>query len=299
MKSQFFNPMKMKSLKPKKKKDFRYWQSNLKPLGDWDKDNKINVLDCYPYDKNRQGLTEIKEKFKDFSEKRKEKKIEKATKQLAPSFYYLIVKITGDKWYNWGAFTSDNVSKVVNQAKKRPDVEQVIVSTNKNEASRRNRKEITKGIARTATHMKEGGEAYLRGYEKRQQFKENMKEGIKIRKEGAQQLQRGAVAPAGKPPSPPGWWRKAPPKQQVVVQQIPVQEEPIQISDEYSVEQRRLPPGVQQYAPISKEESYLPKRPFVAREYSLGGGERPMGMMPIIDFKPVRMPHLRFGRRIR
>jgi len=317
--------MKIKSLKPKKKKDFRYWQTDLKPLGDFDRDKKINLLDCYPYDPSRQGLTEIKdtiktklhgvgERIQDYGEKREQKKIEKGQELLEgvqhrekmPKHVYLIVKIRDDKWYNWGAFTTDQIRSVMEETKQRPDVEMVITSTNKNEASVRNRKIMTGkvvsvgvGVAKTAQHFKEGGEAYLKGYEKRQQMKENVERGLKIRKQGVQDLRTALAGPSGKPPSPPGWWRKAPQQQVVVQQQMPMEQQQAVEYPSGFVEERKLPPGVQRYDPVSKDQSYVPKRQFVGRQFSLGQSERSSSVTPMIEFKTVRMPNIRFGRRTR
>lgn len=124
---------------------------------DTDWDGVPNNKDCNPWNPYIQG------RFHDIIERQKIKKRRKeriATKyerqemkrklehirQQKPkrksvSYKYVIAKIR-NKWYNLGAFTEEGIDKVIEEAKRMQGAIQVITSTNKNEADKRNRERM-------------------------------------------------------------------------------------------------------------------------------------------------------------
>lgn len=124
---------------------------------DTDRDGVPNNRDCDPWNPYIQG------RFHDIIEQQKIKKRRKeriATKyerhemnrklehiqQQKPKrkpvpYKYVIAKI-GNKWHNLGAFTVEGIDRVIEEAKQMQGATQVITSTNKNEADRRNRERM-------------------------------------------------------------------------------------------------------------------------------------------------------------
>ena len=324
-----YDSTKIKSLKPKDKKKLRYWQTNLKPLGDWDKDGKLNVVDCFPYDPNQQGLTEIKEGIVSLGKKARKKllpteeeKMELAEEELKQTIkteqktphVYLIVKMKDDKWYNWGAFTTENIKKVVEEASVEPDVEQVFVSRNPKEADIRNRelmleKPIQK-LKEFKTELTEGEVAKgIKKYaeKKEKEFSRNVERGLRLKRPRRSPVMRTSmpkVRSSGIPPHPSGWWRPGDTRYK------DIEYEDLEVTDlypeetEYYQRKRRLPRRVQQYTPVTNEQVMFRTRgPGTPRQplYSPPRRRttRPPGLVPIATINFVKPPMLYFGRRVK
>jgi len=158
-----------KVLVPKHKKDRMYWQTNLKPLGDYDRDGKINIMDCRPYDPNRQDLAGIKEGLKEglsdtkerikkrFSkEAREERKLEKVQEELEQSakaemYRYIVVKYIDGNWVNLGAFSTDRLDEELYQIQQNPDIETVQITQDENLATKLNRQMMLEGAKEKVT----------------------------------------------------------------------------------------------------------------------------------------------------
>jgi len=186
----------VKPLKPHQKKDRRYWQTDLMPLGDADKDNKINLLDCYPYDPSRQGIADIKEKFSEVGgklkeklgiteeerqlklmdkeiknlqkeKKQKDKKAEREKEileradQIENSKYILVKYFDNPYWINVGAFSVENIDEELYQIEQNPDVESVITTNDYDLLKRLNRKAMLEPIKETA---KEAGKYAIKKF---------------------------------------------------------------------------------------------------------------------------------------
>lgn len=327
-----YNPTKIKPLKSKNKKNQRYWQTNLKPLGDADKDGKVNVMDCYPYNANRQGLAEVKEGIVSVGKKARKKimpteeeQIEKVEKELkvkaeTPSYAFLIIK-AGGKWFNQGAFTTDNIETVLRQIKTQPGVEDAFISTNPKEADALNRQLMVQKPIQRIKEMKgeltegETAQALKRyGARKKVEFAKHAKEGLKFKQ--GQPEARIVRRSSGRPPPSTGWWgspayerqripRPSGPRMSIQ-QPVEEKEQNFEMEDmdtfpsQFQEPPRKLPPNVQRYAPVSKQEAFLSYRPVgrqARREETRTS--RPGGLIPIVTFKPVKFKPLYFGRRLR
>jgi len=207
---------------PHLKKDRQYWQTNLKPLGDFDRDGKSNVIDCYPYDPSRQGIAEIKEKVSEVGGKlkqkfdeRKEKKEEKIMGELEQSereesFRYILVKYFDGNWVNLGAFTVENLDEEMYQIQQNPDIEAVQVTKDQNLATKLNRQmmmsEAKEKVVHTAKEagkyaLKVGAEAAERATRAQDiapRAAQNIRSGTQIK--SSADMQQFASGPSGRPP---------------------------------------------------------------------------------------------------
>lgn len=195
-----YDPTKIKKLRASKKKDLRYWQTNLKPLGDIDKDQKLNVVDCFPYDPNRQGIGDVVkkgvQKIKDFKEEHKKQKEEE--KKKAETYLYLIVQAQDGKWYNLGAYSVDVIEQLIKKAEKQ--YKKVLVSEDKKKADKLNRVQMYEKF--------EGGveKALTKGVEGVKQLKEEITK-LPQREDGIGRMVRDiGRGPSGMPPRSKGWW---------------------------------------------------------------------------------------------
>ena len=258
----------------------RYWQSDLKPLGDFDKDGKSNVIDCFPFDPNRQGLTEIvkgvktgvgkaKQKVTGFMEDRQAQKFEQDMKKTM--YTYILVKYFDGPWQNVGAFTKDRIGNELKKYKGHPSIQYVTTSTDPNEADKLNRKmmidkakkqvkeksqQFGKGVATVAHGLDEATQDA--GF---RQTRQNIARGFAEPQRTASTVINvgGATKSAVRSTTPPksaGWWRNT---QERVVDRSDYQggqpfethyttEEPemVRQQQEFEVEQRqqlqRMPP---------------------------------------------------------
>jgi len=128
---------------------------------DTDWDGVPNNRDCNPWNPYVQGRfhdiveqQKIKKRQKQreksiYEQKRMKKNLERIQQQKpkrkSVPYKYVIVRI-GNKWYNLGAFTVEGIEKAIEEAKQMKDVIQVIASTNKNEADRRNREKMVRQL---------------------------------------------------------------------------------------------------------------------------------------------------------
>jgi len=124
---------------------------------DTDWDGVPNNRDCNPWNPYVQGRfhdiveqQKIKKRQKQrekitYERKRMKKNLERIQQQRPKrkkvSYKYVIVR-TGNKWHNLGAFTVEGIEKAIEEAKQMKGVIQVITSTNKNEADKRNRERM-------------------------------------------------------------------------------------------------------------------------------------------------------------
>jgi len=195
-----YNPTKIKKLTPSKKKDLRYWQTNLKPLGDFDKDQKVNVIDCFPYDPNRQGITDVVkkgvQKVKDFKEERQKAKEEE--KKKAEDYLYLIVQTDDEKWHNLGAYTVDNMEDLIKEAQKQ--YKKVLVSEDSKKADKLNRVRMYEKF--------EGGveKALTKGVEEIKHLKEEFTRVPQRQDRVGRMVRDIGRGPSGMPPMSKGWW---------------------------------------------------------------------------------------------
>jgi hypothetical protein len=223
-----FEMYNLKPLRPKKKKDLRYWQTNLKPLGDWDKDGKINLLDCRPFDYNRQGIAEIKEKvvetagklkekIGELKEEKQKKKEEKVMEELeeaekAEKFRFIVVKYFDDNWVNLGAFTTDRLDEELYQIQQNPDIEEIQITKDSDLATKLNRQMILQGakekVVKTAKEagkyalkvVAKAAERATRDQDISPQAVANVKAGMQVRPQSYADMQRMAQGPSGRPP---------------------------------------------------------------------------------------------------
>ena len=124
---------------------------------DTDWDGVPNNRDCDPWNPYVQGRfhdiveqQKIKKRRKQREKAKYERqemkhKLENIRKQKPKRkkvpYKYVIVRI-GNKWHNLGAFTVEGIEKEIEEAKQIKGVVQVITSTNKNEADKRNREKM-------------------------------------------------------------------------------------------------------------------------------------------------------------
>jgi len=208
----------------KPKKDRKYWETNLIPLGDYDRDGKINSMDCFPYDPSRQGIAEIKdkvvetvgkvkEKIDTMKEEKQEKKEEKIMADLAQSdkeesFRYIVIKYYDGNWVNLGAYTTDRLDEELYQIQQNPDIEAVQVTKDENMATKLNRQLMFEGVKDTAKEagkyaikkFSEAAERASRDQDIASQSYENAKAGLRVNPNAQADMQRMAQGPTGKPP---------------------------------------------------------------------------------------------------
>jgi len=291
-------PNMKKPMKPKNNKDRRYWQTNLVPLGDADKDGKLNIVDCYPFDPSRQGIAEIKEKVSEVGGKIKKKVIptqeereEKAMKEIEEaeareSFRYILVKYHDNGWVSLGAFTKENIEEELEQIGQNPDIEEIQVTKDSNLVNKLNRKLMLEPIKETAKEAgkyaikvaTEAGERATRNVDIAPKAYKNVKEGLKIKSSAQPDIARFASGPSGKiqrtrirPPSSVnesssiGEIRRMPPTDvSIAVEDRPfVDEKPYgysQRSKNYQ-EVSAFGPSVVPYRPIARRQVTVPNRP--------------------------------------
>jgi len=163
-----YDPRKDKHLKPRKKINQRYWQTDLKPLGDFDRDNKINLLDCYPYDPNRQGITDVIkkpiQKVKEFKDKYQKQKQEYEEK--AKDYLYVIAKQKDGKWLNLGAVDTISITQAIQQVESNPNFTEVMTSEDPKKAEKLNRVEMYESFEEgTEKVLTKGVEGLKKSYE--------------------------------------------------------------------------------------------------------------------------------------
>ena len=305
-KPKLYNPNLNKPLKPRKKKDLRYWQTDLSPLGDYDKDGKINLLDCYPYDKNRQGFWhDIKQKVKgeEISDIQQLQKDIENFKYDEESGKYVLPKKKkkkGEKGY-----IKEGAEEVLQDIKHLGS-------------------QIGTGIKEKATGIYESIEPVKEPFKDAgiHKAREHIKEGLEIKP----QPQTRVRADSGRPPPSTGWWgspsydRPRIPKPNVpqpqtlqqqaikipetvedyaelekIIQQQTYQQPEPRFDEKRSIryqEQSPFGPGVVPYRPVSTGQVTLSARkPVGSHTVS------PVVHMPIMTFPIVRFKRVSFGRR--
>ena len=170
---------------------------------DSDRDGVPNWRDCNPWNPNEQG------KIHDYLQAKKMEKAEKILKKVDEKeamtpHVYLIVKIKNGKWENWGAYTRDKIKRVIYDAKRMPNVEQVSVSNNPKLADQLNRQIMIKQVKKVAKKIGKGTKTVgkgviggtlgaikevsksdskgVKGYVKDREFAENLRTGLTQRR---------------------------------------------------------------------------------------------------------------------
>ena len=280
-----FKPLQVKPLytidTPRAKKNLRYWQTNLKPLGDVDHDKKINLLDCYPYDPNRQGLTDFVGKIK-----------KKVKKEEPKKDYIYVIALVGNRWHAMGPYTKENIQAIQEELRGLRNVRDYDFVSNPKEADRRNRRIMMKEAKDVAVSTaKTMGSATKKSYEAYDKLTpergiksagRNVREGLRpnddisidddesiggratVGRMRRRPSRRPSSVPSGaKPPYPEGWamgWKEEEPQPQ---EYEGYEESP----EEYPAQEprRKLPPRTQPYSPITVEQSFLPNKGYVGR----------------------------------
>ena len=297
--------------------------TDLKPFGDIDKDGKSNMMDCYPYDPNRQGITELvksaKGKIKGFKEERDQAFLEQSAKR--ETYTYIIIKYINDGWQNVGAFTLDNIDAEVNKYRNATNVEQVVTSKDPNAADKLNRelilqqlKEGAQNVGRAAKNVGKGVAVATEGAGIRQ-VRENVGKAFETTDRSKEDMKRFAAGPTGRPPASKGWWGSI---QERVVDRsdykgghpfksdkehlkIP-KEDTFEFEPEPEPEQQRMLPrrsrnyqeqsrfgrGVVPYRPVSYEEATL-RNPIKKYHYPPAPIYRPQGQMSFGNARPKGM----------
>jgi len=275
-----YDPRKFKSLRPSRKKDLRYWQTDLKPLGDFDKDNKVNIIDCFPYDPDRQGISDIikkpvekvKEKIKEIKEYKEERK------EFLKTHKYVIAQQEDGKWVNLGAvkIQSDIQAKeIIKKAQSYPNIKKAILSEDPKKAEKLNRIDMYESI--------EGGveKVLTKGYEGAKKVKEELTRIPKTEKMSA--FAQGPSTPT--PPPTRGWygsWGGAKPEKisvprptryPVNIKTQDLEEQGIESSEDF------------EGRPREEKFSYLNKSPFYQRRSSFYNYDS--DMETCVPYRPV------------
>jgi len=314
-----YNPTIIKPLRPRKKKDLRYWQTNLKPLGDVDKDKKVNVLDCYPYDKNRQGFWhDIKKKVVGGPSEVQQ------TQQDIEDFKY--DEETGEyelrpkkKKYGEKGYIKEGAQELGQDIKKYAGKAGTYIAEKGAQKVETARK--------TGKKMQEIGEVLTEEAGIRQASK-NIKEGLKLKRPRSVQPRRQPrqtiKSYSSRPPPSRGWWG-SPSYEKPKLDRMPSQGQQTQMSEYEEIpeelmelleekpvlryddkrspryqEQSPLGPGVVPYRPVSTQQATLKVKP-VGKQFGFKGtmGSRPHGLMPMAQFPRVTFRPMYFGRRVR
>jgi len=296
-KPKMYDPRKFKRLRPSKKKDLRYWQTNLKPLGDFDRDKKINVLDCYPYDPNRQGITDVfkkgVQKVKEFKEEHQKQEAEYQEK--AEDYSYLIVQGKDDKWFNLGAYTDEDLEQLILEAKNQ--YKKVLVSKDPKKADKLNRvqmyeqfeggveKTITKGVEEVK-HLKE---QFLRTPKTKQSKEREIDKFIHDSRSSMIKRHR-----SGMPPASRGWWGSSAYRGQEKIPS-PQKVQTVPIGTEEPMEEMEIEKPVYQ-----DKYGYSRKSPFYQERSSFFNYSK--GVETCVPYRPVSkyqvfVPYKPVGRR--
>jgi len=282
--------------KPNQRKDTKY----LNPFGDIDLDGVPNWKDCSPFDPTKQDLvgdikkagstvkkagTTLKKKVSDFLEEREEQKEEYEKK--VETYSYIIALTKEGKWINVGAYSKDKIYETLLTIKNDPTILDAVISDDPKEADKRNRAqaiEYTKeGIGKAGAVLDRFGQASKKFAEDQMLIaKENY-----AKQPRTPIVERIKQGPSGVPPASKGWWGNMAEKQQIPMDDMNYYQDP----DLMLSKQRKLPPKVKRYTPVSKQQSFVMYKP-VGQQ--MRRPSRPRGMMPI-----ARIQFMKFGRRVR
>jgi len=242
-----------------KKLDKKYWMTNLKPFGDADNDGKSNMMDCYPLDPNRQGISEIvksaKTKIGAFKEERKQQQFEQAVKR--ETYTYIIIKYIDGPWQSVGAFTVDDIGFEVNKYRTASNVEQVITSKDPKKADQLNRKLMVQHAKEKGAEFKKGVATVARGLDEQTQeagfrkASQNIKQATAVAPAGKAAMSTFATGPSGanvKPPASEGWWGS--------MQKRVTDRSDYQGGHPFKSEERRLPVREERRPPERREQSF-------------------------------------------
>ena len=296
-----YDPRKDKRLKPRKKINQRYWQTDLKPLGDFDRDNKINVLDCYPYDPSRQGVADVikkagakvKEKVEDIKEAHQEAKEEK--EKFQEKYSYVVVLGEDGKWYNLGSFTNSQIKLQYHELM--DTYQNVIITDDPKKADKLN-------AVQTYERFEEGTEKVMtKGLEGAKKVYKGFTEVSKS--ERAQEIARGpssmpiARGRGIKPPMSKGWYGS--PAQEQAKMSIPNRKSfPVGIKTQelepQDIEMQEQPQRQDMFGYSKKSPFYQERSSFYnyGREMETCVPYRPIGFYQVFaPYKPVGLKRRR------
>ena len=303
-----YDPRKDKRLKPRKRINQRYWQTDLKPLGDFDRDNKINLLDCYPYDPNRQGVADVikkagtkakevggslKQKIENIKEAHEEAKEEK--QKFQEKYSYVVVLDEDGKWYNLGSFTNSQIKLQYHEIM--DAYQNVIITDDPKKADKLN-------AVQTYERFEEGTEkALTAGVEGARRVYKGLTEGLS-KSEKVKEIGEGPSLPTArgrgiKPPMSKGWYGS--PAQAQAKMSIPNRKSyPVAVKTQelepQDIEMQEQPQRQDMFGYSKKSPFYQDKSSFYnyGREMETCVPYRPVGFYQVFaPYKPVGLKRRR------
>lgn len=268
-----------------------------------------------PYVEKAEGMEDVlKEKLKGAKEKVKEKykgttfaksrEYKKAMEQGEEQFKslptYLLVKIKGDKWYNWGEIPTESITLAqmkLKEIERHPNIEHAKLSKDPAEVNKLNRGITKRKVSQVGAKAKD--------YLEKRGFGENIKSGMEISPQGRASMSSYAQGPGARPPRTP-WQPNLPSQQRMGYPEEEGYQRPreqygySQRSPHYQ-EQSAFGPSVVPYRPIGRLQVTAPNNPV---SFPMTRPTRPPGMLVGVpprsfSFKPVTFNFYKIGYRRR
>jgi len=267
-----------------------------------------------PYVEEAEGLEDtLKEKLKGtketigekyqetkFAKKRKYKKALESEEEFKSLPTYLLVKIKGDKWYNWGEVPAESITLArtkLREIERHPNIESVKLSKDPSELGKLNSGITKQRLATAGRRAKE--------YIEKRQFGEGVKSGMRIRPEARGAMTRYAEGPGSRPPRREFLQPRLPTQQREgypdMEYQRPREQYGYSQRSPFYQEQSVFGERVVPYRPIGRMQVTSPYRPV---SFPMTPSTRPKGMvvgaqLRPLSFKPVTFNFYKVGYRRR
>jgi len=248
----------------------------------------------------------VKEKYEDttFAKERKYKKALEGEESFKNLPTYLLVKIKGDKWYNWGEVPAESITLAqirLKEITRHPNIESAKLSKDPLEL-----KKLNLGVTKQKLGKAVSEYGKKHGFTQ-EELTKKLKKGMEVKPEGRAAMTRYAQGPGSRPP-----------RREFLQPRLPSQQRMGYPEMDMEYQRPREQYGYSQRSPFYQEQSVFGEKvvpyrpigrmqvtsPYKSVSFPMTPSSRPKGMvvgahLRPLSFKPVSFNFLKIGYRRR